>query len=149
MASHPDTLVDCSKVFVKKSTFSNEETGDFAGAFAAADLKEGDLVERGVMRRMPDGFDGMNCQWCFTWSDNVPNHTWATGSGCAPFYNTDKAGHANTRMTRDFDKDTFEIFATREIKEGEELMHTYKSLKWRTCFKPLDDVIEKNYAAKN
>lgn len=41
MASHPDTKIDCSKVYVKKSTFSNEQTGDFDGAFAAVPIKEG------------------------------------------------------------------------------------------------------------
>ena len=44
MTSHPDTKIDCSKVYVKKSTFSNEETGDFDGAFAAVAIKEGELV---------------------------------------------------------------------------------------------------------
>lgn len=88
MASHPDTKLDCSKVYVKKSSWSNEETGQFDGAFAAVDIKEGmfengtvknkgggpqsvtilliilvksligELVEKGLMRRLPDGFDG-------------------------------------------------------------------------------------------
>jgi len=43
MASHPDTKIDCSKVYVKKSNFSNEETGDFDGAFAAVDFTEGTI----------------------------------------------------------------------------------------------------------
>lgn len=41
MASHPDTKVDCSKVYVKRSSFSNEQTGDFDGAFAAVPFKKG------------------------------------------------------------------------------------------------------------
>lgn len=41
MASHPDTKIDCEKVYVKKSTFSNAETGEFDGAFAAVALKKG------------------------------------------------------------------------------------------------------------
>jgi len=72
MASHPDTIIDCSKVYVKKSTFSNEETGDFAGAFAAVPIKEGDLIEKGVMRRLPEGFDGNTCEYIFTWSTERP-----------------------------------------------------------------------------
>jgi len=36
------------------------------------------------------------------------------GSGCAPFYNTDKSGNANTHMVRNFDQDTFEIYANRK-----------------------------------
>lgn len=43
MASHPDTLIDCSKVYVKQSSFSNEETGYFDGAFAAVPIKEGKI----------------------------------------------------------------------------------------------------------
>jgi hypothetical protein len=42
MASHSETKIDCSKVYVKKSSFSNEETGDFDGAFAAVAIKEGE-----------------------------------------------------------------------------------------------------------
>ena len=44
MASHPETKIDCSKVYVKKSSFSNEETGDFDGAFAAVAIKEGQFI---------------------------------------------------------------------------------------------------------
>ncbi|GFH60096.1 hypothetical protein CTEN210_16572 [Chaetoceros tenuissimus] len=141
MASHPETKIDCSKVYVKKSSFSNEETGDFDGAFAAVAIKEGELIEKGVVRRFNEGFDGMSCPYIFTWSTERPNKTWAMASGCAPFYNTCKEGTANTRMDRDFENDTFEIYATRDIAEGEELLHTYISLKWRTCFKELSDIV--------
>mmetsp|Transcript_39903 Transcript_39903/g.48636 ORF Transcript_39903/g.48636 Transcript_39903/m.48636 type:complete len:149 (-) Transcript_39903:217-663(-) len=141
MTSHPDTKIDCSKVYVKKSTFSNEETGEFDGAFAAVPIKEGELVEKGVMRRLPYGFDGNTCPYIFTWSTERPNKTWGMGSGCAPFYNTCKEGTANTRMVRYFDEDRFEIFATRDIPVDEELLHTYISLKWRTCFKELDEIV--------
>ena len=41
MASHPETKIDCSKVYVKQSTFSNDDTGMFDGAFAAQAFKEG------------------------------------------------------------------------------------------------------------
>jgi hypothetical protein len=41
MASHPETKVDCSRVYIKKSLFSNAETGDFDGAFAACPIKKG------------------------------------------------------------------------------------------------------------
>ena len=43
MTSHPDTKIDCSKVYVKKSSFSTEETGDFDGAFAAVAIKKGEF----------------------------------------------------------------------------------------------------------
>ena len=63
------------------------------------------------------------------------------GSGCAPFYNTCKEGTANTRMVRFFDEDRFEIYANRDIEKDEELLHTYISLKWRTCFSELNDIV--------
>jgi len=63
------------------------------------------------------------------------------GSGCAPFYNTCKEGTANTHMERFYDEDRFEIYATRDIKAGDELLHTYISLKWRTCFQELNEIV--------
>jgi len=122
--------VDCAKVIVKDSPMGGD------GAFAATDIKKGELVECGLVRRLP-GLDGMNNPYVFTWSDDIPNDTWACGSGAATFYNT--ADDANTHMVRFFDEDRFEIFALRDIKKGEELTHTYKSKKWRTVFKDLAD----------
>ena len=37
-----ENKIDCSKVYVKKSSFITEESGDFDGAFAAVDFKEGE-----------------------------------------------------------------------------------------------------------
>jgi SET domain-containing protein len=37
-------------------------------------------------------------------------------------------------MIRYFDEDRFEIYALRDIQAGEELTHTYRSLKWRKVF---------------
>jgi len=63
------------------------------------------------------------------------------GSGCSAFYNTAKEGEANTRMVRNFDEDTFEIYANRDIEADEELLHTYISLKWRSCFSELNQIV--------
>ena len=46
-------------------------------------------------------------------------------------------------MERDFENDTFEIYAAVDIEKDEELLHTYVSLKWRECFKELDEICEK------
>ena len=73
MTSHPETKIDCSKVYVKQSTFSNDATGMFDGAFAAVSIKAGELIEKGVMRRLPEGFDGNTCPYIFTWSTERPN----------------------------------------------------------------------------
>ena len=128
MTSHPDTKIDCSKVYVKRSSFATDDN-DFDGAFAAVSLKKGtdhwelvpavllqqcvndrmmesvdshpnffpflfwnntagELVEKGTMRRLPDGFDGNTCPFIFTWSNERPNKTWGMGSGCSAYYNT-------------------------------------------------------------
>jgi len=132
--------VDCSKVFVRCSTFSTTDN-KFDGAFANTDIKLGELVEKGLMRRISDNdnkvFDGMRNPHVFTWSNDIPNHTWAFSSGCGAFYNSGLENQTNTRMDRFFDEDRFEIYATKNIKAGDELTHTYKSLRWRDAFMPL------------
>ena len=35
----------------------------------------------------------------------------------------------------------FEIYATRDIEAGDELLHTYISLKWRTCFQEPNEIV--------
>ena len=121
-------LVDCSRVVVKPDAHGG------AGAFAAVDIEAGGLVESGIVRVLTN-VDGNENPYVFTWSDERPNHTWATGSGCSMFYNTSES--PNTHMERDFDASSFKITATRDIKQGEELLHTYKSLQWRKCFADL------------
>ena len=44
-----ENKVDCSKVYVKKSTFSTETTGEFDGAFAAVDMKAGKIPIFGLL----------------------------------------------------------------------------------------------------
>ena len=141
--------IDCRNVYVKESNYSSEGN-QFDGAFTKKDFKKGELIEKGLMRRLSDNdnktFDGMNNQFVFTWSDDIPNYTWAMGSGCSPYYNTNPSDKANTKMTRYFDKDSFEIHATRDIAKDEELTHTYKSLEWRTVFTPLNEKFKKSKA---
>ncbi|MCA9571705.1 MAG: SET domain-containing protein-lysine N-methyltransferase [Myxococcales bacterium] len=122
-------LIDCSKVFV------DEAPGKGAGAYAACDIAEGEIVEKGIVRRLPTGFDGHASPYVFTWS--ADRTTWAIGSGASTFYNC--STEPNTEMDRDFAHDTFVIRALRDIAEGEELTHTYKSLAWRGCFEDLRD----------
>ena len=134
------TKVDCSKVFVDTSIFSTSNNV-FYGVFAKENIKKGELVEKGLMRRLSNNnnrvFDGMKNPFVFTWSDDNPNYTWAFGSGCSTFYNTGLESQTNIKMIRFFDEDRFEIYANKDIKKGEELTHTYKSLNWRDVFRPL------------
>jgi SET domain-containing protein len=120
-------MVDCSKVYVDTS----DKGG--AGVFAAVAIAAGEIVERGIVRRLPSAFDGNSSPYVFTWSED--RTVWAIGSGASTFYNSSDT--PNTKMHRHFDSDTFEIFALRDIAAGEELTHTYMSLAWRSCFADL------------
>jgi hypothetical protein len=127
------SMVDCSKVVVRQSTYRDAGLG----AFAKENIGEGELVEQGVARVIR--CDGNKDPYLFTWSENRTK--WAFCSGCAPFYNTSLT--PNTRMERDFENNTFSIYAYRDIMEGEELTHTYRSLGWRDCFSELNKSLAK------
>lgn len=122
------SFVDCSRVTVYPSKYENAGLG----AFAKEDIKEGEVVERGVARVI--NCNGNQDPYIFTWSEDRTK--WAFCSGCAPFYNTSLT--PNTKMERDFENKTFVIYAYRDILKGEELTHIYRSLKWRDCFSELN-----------
>ena len=123
------TLVDCSNVIVDISRYENAGLG----VFAKHDIKKGAMVEKGVARVIH--CDGNEDPFLFTWSEDRTK--WAFCSGCAPFYNTSLT--PTTKMERDFENNTFVIYANTDIKKGDELTHTYSSLKWRHCFAALND----------
>ncbi len=127
-----NNLVNCSNVYVSKSTVCDGE-----GSFAKKDFEEGEIVEIGIARVL-ENCDGNENPVLFTWSDQLPNKRWAFCSGCAPFYNCRKS--ANCQMIRDFTNNSFIIKALQEIKAGDELFHTYKSLEWRECFRDIRNV---------
>ena len=122
---YDDTEIECSKVAVRKTLNKG------FGAFALYDIKQNDLVEKGVVRRI--NYDGNCSPHLFSWSED--RKIWAIGSGCATFYNTSR--NPNTKMIRFYDEDRYEIYALRDIKQNEELTHKYISLDWRTCFEDL------------
>jgi len=107
--------VDCSKVFVATSKLSTTDNV-FDGVFEKVNIKKGELVEKGLMRRLSDNnnkvFNGMKNPFVFTWSDDIPNHTWVFSSGCATFYNSGLESETNTHMIRYYKEDRFEIYAT-------------------------------------
>merc|ERR1719247_2571907 len=107
-------IVVMSKVDVKPDSYGG------AGVFTKVDLKKGQLIEKGIIRVLP--LDGNDCPFVFTWSEGEPRK-WGSGSGASVFYNMSET--PNTHMERDFDKNSFEIHATRDIVEGEELTHVY------------------------
>ena len=124
------SLIDCSKVIVKNTNTMG------LGAFANQNIKRDDLIEKGVVRRIDS--DGHKSPYLFTWSED--RTVWAFASGCATFYNTSL--DPNTRFVRNYITDTFEIYAIRDIKVGEELTHKYKSLEWRECFQELNKTLK-------
>ena len=124
------SLVDCSKVIVKNTNTMG------LGAFINQNIKRGDLIEKGVVRRIDS--DGHKSPYLFSWSED--RTVWAFASGCATFYNTSL--DPNTRFVRNYITDTFEIYAQIDIKVGEELTHKYKSLEWRECFQELNKTLK-------
>lgn len=131
--------VQCSNVYVKESNFSTDNNY-FDGAFSNKFLKKGEIVEIGIVRVLPESFDGNSSPYVFTWSDEIPNKRWGIASGCATFYNT-SIQDANVKMERDFVNNTFKIIALRDINKDEELLHTYKSLQWRECFQDIKEIL--------
>ncbi len=57
-------LVQCDKVFVATSSDKG------VGACAACAISEGEIVERGIVRRRPATFDGNASPYVFTWSED-------------------------------------------------------------------------------
>ena len=133
--------INCSKVYVKESSINP----NIDGAFARQDIPKEEIIEEGIVRVID--IDGHKNQHVFTWSDEIPNKTWAITSGCATFYNTSLT--PNTKMLRDFENNSFRIIALKDIAKDEELTHTYKSLTWRTCFLELNKGLNSNLNVNN
>jgi len=118
-------FVNCSRVYVDKCEFG-------FGVFANEDIKEGEIVEIGLMYII-DGVDGNNNEHLFTWSDD--RSRWAGASGCIPYYN--HSDYPNVKKVGDLVNNTMKIVALRDIANGEELRNQYMSAKWRKCFSKL------------
>merc|ERR1719343_859395 len=118
-------LVDCSRIHVKRDSFGGH------GAYAACDLKKGDFVEKGIARVIPTC--GKENAFVFTWPVNG-EMAFATGSGASVFYNTPLVGEGNTHFERNYEGEAFAVYATEDVKKGEELTHAYHGTDWRTCF---------------
>lgn len=121
-----NNLVNCNNVYVSSSTVC-----DGFGAFAKKQFTKGELIETGIARILTN-CNGHENPHIFTWSNELPNKTWAFLSGCATFYNSSHT--PNVVVNRDFINNTFTIYAIRDLDENEELFHTYKSISWRECF---------------
>ena len=116
-------MIACEKVYIKQS----ELCKDGLGVFSKENIRKGDIVEIGIVRLLSDNnnkcFDAMKNPFVFTWSNDVPNYTWAMGSGFATFYNTNSEEQSNTIFKRYFKEMRFEIIAKMDIVKDEELTH--------------------------
>tara|TARA_B110000046_G_C13017365_1_gene409471 strand:+ start:145 stop:522 length:378 start_codon:yes stop_codon:yes gene_type:complete len=119
-------MIDCANVYISNSTVC-----EGIGCFAKIEFQKDDIIEIGIATIMTN-CDGNENPHLFTWSNDMPNNTWAITSGCAPYYNCTK--DPNIRMIRDFKKNTFSFIALQNINKDDELFHTYKSINWRKCF---------------
>jgi len=99
----PETLVDTSKVYLQRD-----------GVFSRVRFFEGDVVEKGLARRLPEGFEG--CDGSVPWSADDKR---AMVSGAAMFYK--RCDEPNCVMQRNVDDDCFEIVALRDIAQDEVL----------------------------
>lgn len=117
-------LVDCKRVEVKKCKYG-------VGAFSSVEIKEGDLVEIGIVRTID--IDPSVNEYVFSW--NRSNTLWAIPSGCLMFYNHSKT--PNTKVIKYIREYKIEVYAIRNIKKGEKLTHFYKGLN-RKCFSNLE-----------
>ena len=125
-------MVDCSNVYVTTSTVC-----DGLGAFSKIEFQVDDVIETGISLIL-NNTNGHENPHVFTWSDTIPNTSWAMTSGCATFYNSSNS--PNVKMLRDFTNNTYKFVALRNIKKDEELLHTYKSIRWRKCFDAIKDL---------
>ena len=123
------SLIFCNNIYVKAITNKG------LGVFASKMFKKGELIEKGIIRRID--IDGNKNPYIFSWSPD--KDVWGFGSGCSTFYNTSM--DPNCKMVRYYDEDRFEIFALCDIDIDIELTHKYVSLDWRECFQDLKKVL--------
>lgn len=123
-------VTDCSKTVV----LPHPSWGGY-GAFAAQDIKAGEVIEWGLMRAI-NGLDGDKCTYVFTWNSDgrrkKEGNLWCMGGSNSMFWNSDNP--ANARMYRLYNGYRYLIVAKRDIRAGEEVMHLYASSSWRKCF---------------
>ena len=101
------------------------------GVFATKDIKEGTLIEQGIMTIL-NNVDGHENPMLFTWSDDRTK--WAIGTGYLHFYNHDKLPDTNIKKVGDLKNNKLYVYAIKDIKKGDELKSVYYSKEWRKCF---------------
>jgi endonuclease YncB( thermonuclease family) len=129
------SAIKCDELVLLKSAMCDD--GGY-GVFSNKGYDATEVIETGVANVLT-GVDGNANPHLFTWSDALPNTTWAALSGFAFYYNTSLA--PNCVMERDFVRNIFRFRALTRIAKGTELTHRYKSLSWRTCFAKLHQTL--------
>tara|TARA_R110000851_G_scaffold141132_1_gene278754 strand:- start:184 stop:549 length:366 start_codon:yes stop_codon:yes gene_type:complete len=101
------------------------------GVFATKDIKNGALIEQGIMTVLTN-VDGHENPMLFTWSDDRTK--WAIGTGYLHFYNHDNLQYTNIKKVGDLKNNKLYVYATKNIRKGDELKSVYFSKEWRKCF---------------
>ena len=91
-----------------------------------------------VIAYQDDIFTTKNIDVNVTWQTWYNFRTKGEMTGSYEIYLDGSLIDSNTHVIRDFKNLTYKIIAKRDIQKGEELTHTYKSLKWRKCFASLN-----------
>ena len=119
-----DKIVYIGDIEIRKS-----KLGGY-GVFANKHIKEGDLIESGIMSVL-NNVEGHENPMLFTWSEDKTK--WAIGTGLLHYYNHNET--PNIKKKGDLINNTLKIYALRDIDIDEELLGSYYSKKWRECFK--------------
>merc|ERR1719265_1191679 len=96
-----------SKVYVQSSVVC-----------ARVRISKGEVVEKGMVQRLPNGFNGNDFPGAISWSTSDQSE-WAMGSGATMFYK--KSKDANCELKRYLNEDRYEVLALRDIAQDEEL----------------------------
>jgi hypothetical protein len=116
------SLVDCSKVYVKKCDYGY-------GVYAKQNFNKNDLIESSLIYPLYN-IDGNENPHVF-YSNNT-EQLWYGGSGCLPYYN--HSNNPNIEKIIDIQNNKMNVYALCDINKDEELFTKYNSILWRKCF---------------
>ena len=127
-------IINCDKVSCRNSTIAKGQRG----IFARCDIKRGEIIEWGIVTRIP-GVDVRKGDVLYSWSSTDRSLAAAT-SGCALYYNT-MGDDSNARCVPYHSEDRFEIYAMRDIAMDDEITIRYDSMNYRETMKPLLGIV--------
>ena len=105
--------------------------GKDRGVFARRRISRGEVIERAPVvpvskNNMPE--EGPPDGYVLEWRDDVEGEEYALVLGYVMLYNHGK--NPNIHLDSDFDNETIEVIASRDIEAGEELTWNYNCELW-------------------